>query len=108
MMIDLAKIVVHIRQEREQEEQKEREAELRRQEEERLRQRQLEEQKCIEHLEDLFSQWVKAEQIREFLSLVETLPGTLAPVGMEKTEWLSWERGYVDTIDPLSCATRFE
>jgi hypothetical protein len=101
MMIDLAKIAVHLKQEREKEEQQEREAELRRQEEERLRLKELEEQKRIDYLEGLLSQWVKAERIREFLTIAEKLPINPKAVDMEKQEWLEWARDYADRLDPL-------
>jgi hypothetical protein len=106
IMIDLAKIAVHLRRKREEEEKKEREEERQKLEAEQLRQRQLEEQKRIEHLEGLYSQWIKAKQIREFIALAEKLPINTVSVGMEKQEWLDWAMGYADRLDPLVLRTR--
>jgi hypothetical protein len=102
MMIDLAKIAIHVKKEREEEAKKEQEVEQRRQEAERLRQRQLEEQKRIDYLEVILKQWQKAKQIREFLSVAEKVPVDPKAVNMEKEEWLEWVRGYANSLDPFS------
>jgi hypothetical protein len=101
ILIDLAKVAVFLREEREKKEEEERERERRKQEAELLRQRQLEEKKRIEHLEGLFSKWQKANQIREFILMVERLPIHLGAPDMSKEEWLEWAKNYADQLDPL-------
>ncbi len=101
LMVDLAKISLHLKKRREEEERERLEEERRKQAAEEARLRQLEEQHRIEYLEGLIAQWSKAQKIREFLLLAEATPIDLAPEGMDKEDWLRWVRGYSDSLDPL-------
>ncbi|MDH4378380.1 MAG: hypothetical protein QE263_00530 [Vampirovibrionales bacterium] len=101
IFIDLAKIAVHLRLKREKKEADEREDERKRQEAELRRQKQLEEEKRIQQLENFFTQWLKAKQIREFLSLAEKSSIKPETLDMSQEEWLVWARNYADQLDPF-------
>jgi hypothetical protein len=101
MMIELAKIAVYLKQERARREQEAHAAEQKRLEAEQRRQRQLEEQQRIEHLESLYLQWMKAKQLREFLSLVEKAPINSESLNMNHHDWLEWAKAYTNRLDPL-------
>jgi hypothetical protein len=102
LMIGLAKIVVFLQEDRAEDERKEREREERRRYQELLRLRQIEEEKRIEHLDQLFCQWIKAKQIRAFLEQVKETSKALAYPDMSQEEWLAWAYDYVNQLDPLT------
>ena len=98
IMIDLAKVTVYFKREKVREKQKQLDEERERQRAELLKQKQLEEQKRIELLEAVVSQWAKARQIREFVSAIEELPFE----SEKKKKLLTLAKEYADKIDPLT------
>lgn len=60
-----------------------------------------------ELLEGLYQRWMAARRMRRFVAVLDAHVGS-DPRWPEKTAWLEWARGYIDTIDPLSDAALTE
>lgn len=104
-IIGATKIAVALKQRRlGQEELARREKELRRKHEEEEAARQLEE-KRRKDLENQAANWIKAQQLREYIFAVEkraefNIANGHHVIGLEK--WITWARQHADRIDPLS------
>jgi flagellar motility protein MotE (MotC chaperone) len=93
-----------LRIEKEAQEQRELERQRRRAEEAAQVRRNIEEKQRMQNLDDLISNWQKAQQIRTFMDAYEKVceeQGVPVAPESKKGEWIMWARKKADRLGPL-------